>query len=55
MVLKMVSSLMADWNVVSNAEFFMLFRASSHIFLLKISVSVPFLTHLALEVRRKDV
>ena len=35
MVLKMVSSLMADWNVVSNPEFFMLFRTSSHIFSVK--------------------
>ena len=32
MVLKMVSSLMADWNVVSNPEFFMLFHTSSQIF-----------------------
>ena len=31
-VLKMASSLMADWNVVSNPEFFMLFHTSSHIF-----------------------
>ena len=35
MVLKMVSSLLADWNVVSNPEFFMLFRTSSHIFSVK--------------------
>ena len=32
-ILKTLSSLMADWNVVSNPEFFMLFRTSSHIFL----------------------
>ena len=32
MVLKTVSSLMADLNVVSNPEFFMFFRTSSYIF-----------------------
>ena len=31
-VLKTVSSLMADWHVVNNPEFFMLFHTSSHIF-----------------------
>ena len=31
-VLKRVSSLMADWNVISNPEFFMLFHTSCHIF-----------------------
>ena len=31
-VLKMVSSLMADWKGVSNPEFFMLLCKSSHIF-----------------------
>ena len=34
-ILKTLSSLMADWNVVSNPEFFMLFRTSSHIFSVK--------------------
>ena len=34
-VLKMVSSLMADWNV-SNPEFFMLFHTNPHIFCAKI-------------------
>ena len=34
-VLKTVFSLTADWNVVSNPEFFMLFRTSSHIFCAK--------------------
>ena len=41
--LKTVFSLMADWNVVSNPVFFMLFHTSSHIFW-----NVPFFTHLAL-------
>ena len=35
MVLKAVSSLMADWNVVSSPESFILFRTSSHIFFAK--------------------
>ena len=40
-VLKRVSSLMADWNVISNPEFF--------IFLVpKVPVNVPFLAQLAL-------
>ena len=34
-VLKMVFSLMADWNVVSNSEFFILIHTSSHIFCAK--------------------
>ena len=34
-VLKTVSSLMADWNVVSNPKFLMLFHASSYIFGIK--------------------
>ena len=34
-VLKTVSSLMSDCNVVSNPEFFMLFRTSSHMFCAK--------------------
>ena len=34
-VLKMVFSLMADWNVVSNPEFFILIHTSSHIFCAK--------------------
>ena len=48
MVLKTVYSLMADCNVASNPEFSMLFCSSSHIFVLKISVDVPFSTHLTL-------
>ena len=31
-VLKTVSSVMADWNVVNNPEFFVPFHTSSHIF-----------------------
>ena len=34
-VLKSFSSLTADWNVVSNPEFFILFQTSSHIFCAK--------------------
>ena len=37
---------MADCNVANNPEFSMLFCSSSHIFVLKISVDVPFSTHL---------
>ena len=60
-VLKTVSSLMDDWNVVSNAEFFMLFwmllvilrvlccfAQALIFFVLKILVNVPFFTQLAL-------
>ena len=46
-VLKTVFSLMGDWNVVHNPEFFMLLHTSSHIFCAKISVNVPCFTHLA--------
>ena len=31
-VLKTIPSLKAHWNVISNPEFLMLFRTSSHIF-----------------------
>ena len=48
MVLKMVSSLMTDWNVDSNPKFFILFYTSSHIFVLKISVNMSLFTRLAL-------
>ena len=34
-VLKTAPSLMADWNVVNNPQFFKLFRTSSHIFCTK--------------------
>ena len=49
-VLKTVSSLMADFNVVSNPDFFILFCTSSHTgtFFAKISLNVSFFTYLAL-------
>ena len=60
-VLKTISSRTAQWNVISNPEFLMLFRTSSHIshklsyfaqalifLVLKMSVNVPFFTYLSL-------
>ena len=47
-VLKTIFSLMTDRNVVSNPEFFILIHTSSHIFVIKISVNLPFFAHLAL-------
>ena len=40
--LKTVSSLMADWNFVSNPEFLMCFAQALIFFVLRISVNVPF-------------
>ena len=48
MVLKTVSGVMADWNVVSNLEFLCCFAQALVFFMLKISMNVPFFTHLAL-------
>ena len=48
-VLKTVFSLMGDWNIVSNSEFFVLFFTQALIFfVLKVSVNVPFFTHFTL-------
>ena len=47
-VLKTVFSLMADWNVVSNPEFFMLCRTTSHILCAENTSQVTFFAHLAL-------
>ena len=47
MVLKTVFSLMGDWNIVSNSEFFMLFFTQALIFFV-LKVNAAFFTHFTL-------